>query len=225
MGLIDRIGRVIRANINSLIGTAEDPEKVLEQAVIEMQDNLVQLRQAVAAAIASQKRTERQAAQAQSAAEEWYRRAQLALQQGNEPLARETLTKRQAYQKTAIDLSNQIEEQTSVVARLKKDMRELELKISELRTKKDIYIARARSAEASVRLREMLDGVSGTTSLNAFERMEDKVLQLEAQKDAIAVAGTDELEKKFAVLESSVDNDLAQMKAQLPSSRENTQSS
>ncbi|WP_016874628.1 PspA/IM30 family protein [Chlorogloeopsis fritschii PCC 9212] len=225
MGLIDRIGRVIRANINSLIGTAEDPEKVLEQAVIEMQDNLVQLRQAVAAAIASQKRTERQAAQAQSAAEEWYRRAQLALQQGNEPLAREALTKRQAYQKTAIDLSNQIEEQTSVVARLKKDMRELELKISELRTKKDIYIARARSAEASVRLREMLDGVSGTTSLNAFERMEDKVLQLEAQKDAIAVAGTDELEKKFAVLESSVDNDLAQMKAQLPSSRENTQSS
>ncbi|MBF2009602.1 MAG: PspA/IM30 family protein [Chlorogloeopsis fritschii C42_A2020_084] len=225
MGLIDRIGRVIRANINTLMGAAEDPEKTLEQAVIEMQDNLVQLRQAVAAAIASQKRTERQAAQAQSAAEEWYRRAQLALQQGNEPLAREALTKRQAYQKTATDLSNQIEEQNSVVARLKKDMRELELKISELRTRKDIYIARARSAEASVRLREMLDGVSGTSSLNAFERMEDKVLQLEAQKDAIAVAGTDELEKKFAVLESSVDDDLAQMKAQLPSSRENTQSS
>ncbi|MFQ4145309.1 PspA/IM30 family protein [Chlorogloeopsis sp. ULAP02] len=225
MGLIDRIGRAIRANINSLIGAAEDPEKVLEQAVIEMQDNLVQLRQAVAAAIASQKRTERQAAQAQSAAEEWYRRAQLALQQGNEALAREALTKRQAYQKTATDLSNQIEEQNSVVARLKKDMRELELKITELRTRKDIYIARARSAEASVRLREMLDGVSGTSSLSAFERMEDKVLQLEAQKDAIAVTGTDELEKKFAVLESSVDDDLAQMKAQLPSSRENTQSS
>ncbi|MDM9384385.1 PspA/IM30 family protein [Chlorogloeopsis sp. ULAP01] len=224
MGLIDRIGRAIRANINSLIGATEDPEKVLEQAVIEMQDNLVQLRQAVAAAIASQKRTERQAAQAQSAAEEWYRRAQIALQQGNEPLAREALTKRQAYQKTATDLLNQIEEQSSVVARLKKDMRELELKITELRTRKDIYIARARSAEASVRLREMLDGVSGTSSLSAFERMEDKVLQLEAQKDAIAVTGTDELEKKFAVLESSVDNDLAQMKAQLPSSKENTQS-
>lgn len=224
MGLIDRIGRVIRANINSLIGATEDPEKVLEKAVMEMQDNLVQLRQGVAAAIASQKRTERQAAQAESSAEEWYRRAQLALQQSNESLAREALTKRRAYQETAIALSNQIEEQTNVVAKLKKDMRTLELKIAEVRTKKDMYIARARSAEASVRLQEMLNGVSGTSSLSAFERMEDKVLQLEAQQEAIAVSGTDELEKRFAVLESSVDDELTQMKAHLPSSAENTQS-
>ncbi|NWF60536.1 MAG: PspA/IM30 family protein [Fischerella sp.] len=224
MGLIERIGRVIRANINSLIGAAEDPEKVLEKTVMEMQDDLVQLRQGVAAAIASQKRTERQAAQAESASEEWYRRAQLALQQGNELLAREALSKRRAYQETAKALSSQIEEQTDVVARLKKDMRSLELKITELRTKKDMYIARARSAEAAVRLQEMLEGVSGTSSLNAFERMEEKVEQLEAQKEAIAVTGTDELEKRFATLEASVDAELLQMKAQLPSGTENTQS-
>lgn len=225
MGLIDRIGRVIRANINSLVGSAEDPEKVLEKTVLEMQDNLVQLRQAIPAAIASQKRTERQAAQAQSAGEEWYRRAQLALQQGNETLAREALTKRRAYQETATALLHQIEEQSSVVARLKKDMRSLELKITELKTKKDMYIARARSAEASVKLQELLEGVSGTSSLNAFERMEEKVLQLEAQKEAIAVTGTDELEKRFADLESEVDAELLQMKAQLPSGQGNTQSS
>ncbi|PMB24690.1 phage shock protein A [Fischerella thermalis CCMEE 5205] len=225
MGLIDRIGQVIRANINSLVRSAEDPEKVLEKTVLEMQDNLVQLRQAIAAAIASQKRTERQAAQAQSAALEWYRRAQLALQQGNETLAREALTKRRAYQETATALLHQIEEQSSVVARLKKDMRSLELKITELKTKKDMYIARARSAEASVKLQELLEGVSGTSSLNAFERMEEKVLQLEAQKEAIAVTGTDELEKRFADLESEVDADLLEMKAQLPSSQGNTQSS
>ncbi len=224
MGLIDRIGRVIRANLNSLIAGAEDPEKVLEKTVMEMQDNLVQLRQAVAAAIASQKRTERQAAQAESTAGEWYRRAQLALQQGNEPLAREALTKRRAYQETAKDLSSQIEEQTNVVARLKKDMRTLELKIAEVRTKKDMYIARARSAEAAVKLQEMLDGVSSTSSLNAFERMEDKVLQLEAQKEAIATTGTDELEQRFTTLEEEVDADLAQLKAQFPNGRQNTQS-
>ncbi|QOV23001.1 PspA/IM30 family protein [Anabaenopsis elenkinii] len=216
MEIIKRILRIIRANINSLLGNAEDPEKILEQAVMEMQDNLVQLRQGVAQAIASQKRTERQAAAAQSTSEEWYRRAQLALQQGNEVLAREALTKRKAYQETATALSSQIEQQNDIVARLKKDMRSLELKISEAKTKKDMYIARARSAQASVRLQDMLDTSSATSSLNAFQSMEDKVLQLEAQSEAMAQLGTDDLQKQFDSLEagSDIDRELAILKGQ-----------
>jgi len=225
MEFINRILRVIRANLNSLIGSAEDPEKILEQTVIEMQENLLRLRQGVAQAIATQKRTERQTAATQSQAEEWYRRAQLALQQGNELLAREALTKRQAYQETAKALSAQIEQQNDIVARLKKDMRSLELKISEAKTKKDMYIARARSAEASYRLQEMLSGVSATSSLNAFERMEEKVSQIEAKSEAIAQLGSDDLEKRFASLESTnnVDAELAAMKVQVLNQAENTQ--
>ena len=217
MEFIKRILRVIRANINSLVGNAEDPEKILQQAVIEMQENLVQLRQGVAQAIATQKRTERQAAAAQSTSEEWYGRAQLALKQGNEVLAREALTKRKAYQETATALSSQTEQQNDVVARLKKDMRSLELKISEAKTKKDMYIARARSAEASVRLQDLLDTSSPTSSLNAFERMEDKVLQIEAQSEAIAQLGSDDLQKQFDSLESAgdIDAELAAMKGQV----------
>jgi phage shock protein A len=225
MELIKRILRVIRANLNSLIGGAEDPEKILEQAVLEMQENLVRLRQGVAQAIATQKRTERQAASAQSTAEEWHRRAQLALQQGSDPLAREALTKRRAYQETATALSSQIEQQNEIVARLKKDMRTLELKISEAKTKKDMYIARARSAEASYKLQEMLGGVSSTSSLNAFERMEEKVLQIEAQSEAIAQLDSDDLQKQFASLESGndIDTELAAMKVQVLHNAENTQ--
>ncbi|MBI1240643.1 PspA/IM30 family protein [Umezakia ovalisporum] len=223
MEFIKRILGIIRANINSLIGNAEDPEKILQQAVNAMQENLVQLRQGVAQAIATQKRTERQAAAAQSTSEEWYRRAQLALQQGNEVLAREALTKRKAYQETATALYSQIEQQNDVVARLKKDMRSLELKIGEAKTKKDMYIARARSAEASVRLQDMLDTSSRTSALNAFERMEDKVLQLEAQSEAIAQLGTDELQKQFDSLESvdDIDTELAAMKRQVLNPGEN----
>jgi len=217
MGLIDRILRVIRANLNALIGQAEDPEKILEQTVMDMQDDLVQLRQAVAQAIATQKRTERQAHQAQSTAEEWYRRAQVALQQGNETLAREALARRKSYQDTATAMSAQVEQQSTVVARLKKDMQTLESKIAEARTKKDMYIARARSAQATQRLNEMLGGVNTSSSLSAFERMEEKVLQLEAQSEAIAELGTDDLQKQFAALEASsdIDTELAAMKAQL----------
>ena len=225
MSLIDRIRRVISANFHSLVSNAEDPEKILERTVMEMQDNLVQLRQAVAAAIASQKRTERQAHQAQSTAEEWYRRAQLALQQGNESLAKEALTKRKAYQETATTLSQQVEEQNNVVKKLKQDMQTLELKITDVKTKKNMYIARARSAETSARLQEMLHGIDGAGSLNAFERMEDKVVQLEAQTEAMSLNGTDDLEKKFAALESStdIDGELANMKAQLASGEEKPQ--
>jgi phage shock protein A len=223
MEFINRILRIIRANINSLVNKAEDPEKILQQAVLEMQENLVQMRQGVAQAIATQKRTERQAQAAQSTAEEWYRRAQLALQQGNEVLAREALTKRKAYQATSQALFSQIEQQNDVVERLKKDMRSLELKMSEAKTKKDMYIARVRSAEASVKLQELLDTSSATSSLSAFERMEDKVLQIEAQSEAIAQLGTDDLQKQFDALQSGgdIDNELAAMKGQMLPAHEN----
>jgi phage shock protein A len=136
MGLIDRILRVIRANLNSLIGQAEDPEKILEQAVEEMQQDLIQLRQAVAQAIATQKRTERQASQAQTTANDWYNRAQLALSNADENLAREALTRRKSYQETAKAMQAQLEQQASVVTKLKENMRTLESKISEAKTKK-----------------------------------------------------------------------------------------
>jgi phage shock protein A len=225
MELIKRIQRVIRANLNSVVTSAEDPEKVLEQTVMEMQANLLQLRQGVAQAIATQKRTERQAASAQSTAEEWYRRAQLALQQGNESLAREALTKRQTYAATATTLSQQIGEQIEIVERLKKDMRTLELKIAEAKTKKDMYIARARSAEASYKLQEMLSTTSSTSSLSAFERMEEKVLQIEAKSEVIAQLGSDDLQKQFAALEATkdVDSQLAAMKTQVLGDGENSQ--
>ncbi|MGB3205621.1 MAG: PspA/IM30 family protein [Crinalium sp.] len=195
MGLIDRILRVVRANINSLVSQTEDPEKILSQAVFEMQENLIQLRQAVAGAIATQKRTERQSRQNQATAEEWYRRAQLALQQNQEDLARLALTKRKSYQETASALQAQLEQQSLIVSRLKQDMRTLESKINDAKTKKDMYIARARSAVATQRLNEMLGNVTTGNTLGAMERMEEKVIQLEAQSEAISSLGDENLTK------------------------------
>lgn len=217
MGLFDRIWRVIRANINSLIGAAEDPEKILEQAVMDMQEDLIQLRQAVAGAIAAQKRTERQCSQAESTAAEWYQRAQLALQKGEENLAREALTRKKSYQETAAAMKASLGQQNAVVAQLKENMRSLESKISEAKSKKDMYIARARSAKASERLQEMMGNLSTGSALSAFEKMEEKVVQLEARSEAIAELGTNDLEKQFLSLESAgdVDDELAAMKAQM----------
>ena len=214
MELINRILRVIRANFNNLVTNAEDPETILEKAFIEMQDNLVQLRQGVAQAIATQKRTERQAAAGESKSQEYYRQAELALQQGNESLAREALSKRKFYQETTKTLINQIQQQKNVVTKLKQDMQILELKLAEVKTKKDMYIARARSAEAAYLLQEILTGNSAISSSGALERMEEKVLQIEAKSEVIGIMGSDDLEKRFASLDShsDIDTELATMK-------------
>lgn len=221
MGLLDRLGRVVRANLNSLVSQAEDPEKILEQTIQDMQENVIRLRQAVAQAIATQKRTERQCSQAQINAEEWYRRAQLALQKGDEPLAREALERRQTFQQTAETLQDQIGQQSSIVKKLKENMRELEAKLADAKTKKEMYVVRARSAEASRRLNEMLGSAGNRNPTVAFERMEQKVLQMEAQAEAVAElnAGSD-LDKQFKALESGdrVDVELAALKAQLAGS-------
>ncbi len=217
MGLFDRLWRVIRANINSLVGAAEDPEKILEQAVMDMQEDLIQLRQAVAGAIAAQKRTERQFSQAESTATEWYQRAQLALQKGEENLAREALTRKKSYQETATAMKASLGQQNVVVTQLKENMRALESKISEAKSKKDMYIARARSAASSERLQQMMGNLNTGSALSAFERMEEKVMQLEARSNAIAELGTNDLEKQFLSLEAGgdVDAELEAMKAQM----------
>ncbi len=213
MGIFDRLWRIIRANINSLVSGAEDPEKVLEQTVKDMQNDLVKLRQAVAQAIATQKRTERQSYQAQSTADEWYRRAQLALQKGQDNLAREALTRRKSYQETATVMKIQVEQQKQVVEKLKQNMRKLEQKISEAKLKKNMYIARVRSARASEKLNEMLGSVNSGNTLSAFEQMEEKIMQLEAKSEVMAEFGTDSLEKQFVSLERD-DNDIeAQLEA------------
>lgn len=217
MGLFDRIVRVIRANVNDLINKTEDPEKILEQAVLEMQEDLIALRQAVAAAIATKKRTERDVNHAQSHAETWYSRAQLALEKGSEQLAREALVKRKSYWETVQALQGQLTSQDTIITKLKQDLRTLEGKIAEARMRKDMYIARARSAQAAVKMNELLDSYNPSGTLKAFERMEEKILQLEARSQVIEKMGSQELENQFAALETGndVDTQLAQMKQKI----------
>ncbi|MEM9265921.1 MAG: PspA/IM30 family protein [Cyanobacteria bacterium P01_F01_bin.13] len=221
MGLLDRFFQVVRTSLSDTLSGAEDPEKLLEQATADMQENLLQLRQAVAVAIATQKRSERQYEQAHTQAREFYNRAQSALEKGNEALAREALSRRQSYLATAQTLEGQLDQQQRSVQQLKTNMRTLEGKIAQARTQKDMYIARARSARASQKLNEMITQVNGGT----FDQMEDKILAMEADASAAAELNQlsqDSLDKKFAALdsgnsptESTIDTELAAMKARL----------
>ena len=217
MGLFDRLSRIVKANVNDLVSKAEDPEKVLEQAVIDMQEDLVQLRQAVARAIASQKRTEQQYNKNQQEANTWQQRAQLALSKGDENLAREALTRKKSFNDTAATLKAQLDQQSNNVDTLKRNLIALESKIAEAKTKKDMLKARANAAKAQRQLQETIGGIDTSSAMGAFERMEDKVMQLEAESQSAAELGGMGLEQQFAQLEASsgVDDELAAMKAQL----------
>jgi phage shock protein A len=222
MNMLGRLAQVIRSQVNSWVHEAEDPEKALDQAVMGMQHDLIQLRQAVAQAIAIQKRTERQCQQTQTLAQEWYNRAQLALNKGNEPEAREALAQRHAYLRMQTQLNTHLSDQKTVIANLKANMRDVEVKIADALTRRDMYIARARSAEASQRIQSLIEQVGHERSAGSFSRLEDKVLTLEAQVDAMAELNqtltSGSLEGRFAALEQSeervIDTELAAMKAQ-----------
>ena len=122
MGFFDRLSRLLRANLNDLVSKAEDPVKILDQSVADMQADLVKLRQAVAIAISSQKRLRSQAAQAQGQIKTWYERAELALQKGEEQLAREALSRRKTFQDSFSSLSGQLQAQEGQVELLKRSL-------------------------------------------------------------------------------------------------------
>jgi len=216
MGFFDRLSRLLRANLNDLVSKAEDPAKILDQSVADMQTDLVKLRQAVATAIASQKRLQNQAEQAENQAKTWYERAELALKEGEEELARESLSRRKTYQDTATALNNQISAQVGQVDTLKKSLLALEGKIAEAKTKKDMLKARAQAAQAQEQLQSAVGNLSTNSSMAAFEQMEEKVLGMEARSQAAAELAGADLESQFASLEGSdVDDELAALKTRL----------
>ncbi len=215
MGFLDRLSRVVRANLNDMVSKAEDPEKVLEQAVVDMGESLVQLRQSVARAIAAQKRTEQQLNKNLTEATTWQKRAELAIAKGDESLAREALVRKKNFADTANVLQQQLAQQNGQVKLLKENLIALESKIQEAKTKKDMLKARANAAKANAQLQSTINNLDTSSAMGAFDRMEDKVMELEARSESINLIGGSDLDKQFAQLEASseVDDELARLKA------------
>lgn len=212
---------MVKSYADALVSAAEDPEKILEQSVNDMQEDLVKMKQTSASVIASRKQMEKKFEQAQTSADDWYRRAQLALQKGEEELAREALKKRRSYQEAADSFKSQLEYQVKAVDSLVANTRQLENKLAEAKSKKDTLKARAQSAKASKQVNEMVGSLSTSSAVSAFEKMEEKVMNMEAESEAIGqIAGPDTIDEKFLALEGgTVDDDLAALKAKtLPGS-------
>lgn len=190
---------------------------------------MVKVRQSYAEITATQRRLLKQKEQADAVGEDWYKRAQLALQKGNEELAREALSRRQQQTEQSESLQSQIDVQSASIDKLYEGMQMLEKKILESKSKKDQMVARARTAQSTQKVNDMLGGMTGKTSMDAFTRMEDKVEALEAAAEVSAEMGSLEsgnmlpgssgssLENEFKMLEGSaaVDDELQKLKGLL----------
>jgi phage shock protein A len=215
MGILDRVSTLIRANINDLIDRAEDPEKVIKQLLADMNNQLLQVKTQVAASIADEKQLEQRYLENQQKAAEWQHKAELAVEKGQDDLAREALARRNAFQQTADGFKTQYEEQARQVETLKDALHQLESKIQEAQTKEDLLIARSRRAKAETQIRTTLSGLDTSGALASFERMEDKVTQQEARASALGELDQDSTDQRFALLEqeNEVDRQLTELKA------------
>jgi len=208
MGIFSRLKTLISANVNDMIGKAEKPEKMLNQLIVEMNEQLIESKKAVAMAIADEKKLEREKDTQLAQSKDWERKAMLAVNAGKDDLAKEALLRKQEYDNAFLEYKKQWDAQKTSVDQLKESLRELQNKIEEAQRKKNLLIARAKRAEAQQKIQDTISTVSGNRSaFEAFDRMAAKVDQMEAMADASKelddLSKNASLDKRFAELEKS----------------------
>ncbi len=223
MGIFSRLGTLIKSNLNDLISRAEDPEKMLNQVLLEMQQQLVEAKKAVAVAIADEKRLQKQYNAELDKAKEWERKAMLAVRAGDDNLARQALVRKQEHENISAQFQQQWIAQKGAVDKLKDALRLLANKIEEAKRKKNILIARKKRAEAQRQIASTMQGLGDTSAFETFDRMAERITLLEAVAEAGAeLAGEisgDTLESKFLALESgghgTEEDALSELKAKM----------
>jgi phage shock protein A len=221
MGIFARLATLIKSNLNDLISRSEDPEKMLNQVVIDMANQLIEAKKQVAVSIADEKRLAKQAEQEAANAAEWERRAMLAIKAGDDGLAKEALARKKEHETLANTLKDQWQKQKNAVEQLKTALRMLNNKIEEAKRKKNVLIARKKRAEAQRAIQETMSGMNNVSAFETFDRMSQKIDEIEAEAEAsteIAEQYTgDTLAEKFGKLEQTAgaDDELLALKRKM----------
>ena len=192
MGIWDRFTTLLKSNINDLISRAENPEKMLDQIVVDMRNQLAKAKQQVAIAIADEKRLKDQAEGEYKAAQDWEQKAMLAIKEGRDDLAKQALVRQGEHFGHAQQLESTWTQHQAETEKLKNSLRDLNDKIEEAKRKKNLLLARQRRAQAQQRINETMSSMSEKSAFEAFARMEERIDQNERMLKA-----SSELEEEF----------------------------
>ncbi|MCT4686933.1 PspA/IM30 family protein [Vallitalea sp.] len=222
MGIFNRISTVFKSNVNDLISKAEDPEKMLNQLIIDMGEQYNKSKGAVASAIADEKKLKKSLDEEVAKAAQWAKKAELAVANGNDALALQALNRKQEYDNLAEQYRQQWQAQKNATDNLKAGLRDLSNKIEEAKRKKGLLIARTKRAEAQKSIQKTMSSVNDTSVFDTFSRISEKVDTIESEAEAAtelnSYMANDDLDSQFAELENSdseVMDELAALKAKL----------
>ncbi len=214
MALLERVATLIRANLNDLIDKAEDPEKMLKQVILDMQNQLMQVKTQVAIAIADQHVLEKKRKEHEESAADWMRKAEMAVDKKEDELARAALSRAMSYRQQGEAFAAQVADQTTQVENLKSALGKLEQKLAEAESRCELLIAQHRRARSLERATQA-GGSNGEGGTAAFDRMKDKVQRSEAISQALSEMSGETVEDKLEALEreDEVNRMLADLKA------------
>ena len=217
MGLMERVSALIRANLNDLIDKAEDPEKMLKQVILDMENQLIQVKTQVAIAIADEHLLTRKQKENDSKVSEWMRKAEMAVEKNDDALARAALERADSCRQMSQALAEQVTDQKAQVESLRTAYRKLEDKLTEARAKCDLLIAQHRRSRAVRKAAEAGMAMRSDHNSATFDRMRRKVHQAEAVGAATAELAVENVEQRFDLLER--DDRINQLLADLKSKR------
>ena len=215
MALLERVSTLVRANLNDLIDKAEDPEKMIKQVILDMQNQLLQVKTQVAIAIADQHLLEKKEKENDGKVAEWMRKAELAVDKKQDDLARAALQRVESYRDLTTSFAQQVTDQRAQVENLKTALRQLDQKLAEAQAKADLLIAQHRRARAVGKASEAKMTAGNGSKAAAFDRMKHKVVREEAVSQAKAEIATDDVEDRLAALEKEdrIEQLLGELKA------------
>jgi phage shock protein A len=200
MALLERVSTLVRANLNDLIDKAEHPEKMIKQVILDMHNQLLQVKTQVAIAIADQHLLEKKCKENEDKVTEWMRKAELAVDKKQDDLARAALERVESYRALIEGFAQQVTDQKAQVENLKTALRQLEQKLTEAEAKSDLLIAQHRRARAVGKASDA-KMAAGNGSSAAFDRMKHKVAHSEALSHAKSEIAADNMEERLAALE------------------------
>ena len=201
MAVLERVATLVRANLNDLIDRAEDPEKMLKQVILDMENQLLQVKTQVAVSMADGHVLEKKQKEQEEKAAEWIRKAELAVDKGQDDLARAALERYQAFTRLAEGYTQQVADQKIQVETLKNALGKLDQKLAEARAKSDLLLAQHRRARALERASDAQLAIGDRSSVAAFDRLKNKVVRGEAASQAKAEMISDDVERRFETLE------------------------
>ena len=215
MALLERVSTLIRANLNDLVDKAEDPEKMIRQIILDMQNQLLQVKTQVAVSIADLHVLEQKQKDNLESEKLWLRRADMAVDKGDDGLARSAVERSMSYKDMAGKFQQQVEDQKVQVENLKTALLKLQQKLVEANTKSDMLVAQHRRSRAMGKATTAGIAIGDSSNAAAFDRMKQKVQHTEAAAQAQAELVADSVDDRFAALEKEgeIDRLLAEIKA------------